>query len=151
KPNITTSPADRVNLANAALQQAIGELSTGAQFNDGYGVAGNLYSQMAEFDLATNQSTYEDTLEQYFLLAQENRANFSDELSYGYAAARAYAAYKNPTFLQYAIQSWWFGRSYTLSQDDISSGKNAGKNFSVSKICQDITMAGGTFWVRSKF
>ncbi|KAJ7438784.1 hypothetical protein B0H11DRAFT_2254290 [Mycena galericulata] len=35
--------------------------------------------------------------------------------AYGHAAARAYAAYKDPVFLDYAVQSWWYGRSYTLS------------------------------------
>jgi hypothetical protein len=33
------------------------------------GKSGALYSQMAEFDLATNQTKYADTLQQYFSLA----------------------------------------------------------------------------------
>ncbi|KAJ7468986.1 hypothetical protein FB451DRAFT_1255438 [Mycena latifolia] len=138
KPNITTSATERVSLADAALQLAITSLNSGAQFNgESYGIAGALYSQMAEFDLATNQTKYEKYLEQYFPLAQQTRANFSDELSYGYAAARAYAAYKNPTFLQYAIESWWFGRAWTLSQDDVSSGTFAEKEFPIENVCQE--------------
>ena len=64
-------------------------------------------------------------------------------------------------FLQYAIQSWSFGRSYTLSQ---TSTTLTGKNFTVEGTCNGgeseleissslvstlpiATMAGGTFWV----
>jgi hypothetical protein len=61
--------------------------------------------------------------------------------SYGRAAARAYVAYKNPIFLEYAIQSWWFGRSYTLSQDDVASGKIATKSFTVQPTCQNSACA----------
>jgi hypothetical protein len=56
--------------------------------------------------------------------------------SYGYAAARAYVAYKDRVFLQYAVESWWFGRTYTLSQADIDAGKIGVKNFSVPALCQ---------------
>ncbi|KAJ7117074.1 hypothetical protein C8R44DRAFT_627179, partial [Mycena epipterygia] len=147
-PNITTSLADRVSLASSAVEKAISMLGSDGQFDgEQYDAPGILYSQMAELDIATNQTKYQDSLEQYFPLAQNSRANFSDELGYGYAAVRAYAAYKNPVFLQYAVQSWWFGRTYTLSPDDIDAGKIAGKNFTVEQFCQGITMAGGTFFV----
>ncbi|KAK7053547.1 hypothetical protein R3P38DRAFT_3576479, partial [Favolaschia claudopus] len=62
--------------------------------------------------------------------------------TYGYAAVRAYLAYANSTFLQYAIQSWSFGRSYTLSQ---GVTEFTGKNFTVIGTCAGATMAGGTF------
>jgi hypothetical protein len=45
-----------------------------------YDVAGILYSQLAEFDLATGQRKYEDTLLKYFPLAEGTRTNFSDDL-----------------------------------------------------------------------
>ncbi|KAJ6473979.1 hypothetical protein C8R47DRAFT_1221239 [Mycena vitilis] len=147
KPNITTSRADCLALAGAAIGKAIGNLGTDGQFaGEDYIVAGNLYYQMAEFDVASNGTQYRDTLKQYFTLAaQNNHANFSDALSYGYAAARAYTAYKDPVFLQLAVESWWFGRSYTLSTADTGAGKIATKNFSVASNCQGATMVGGTF------
>ncbi|KAJ7277176.1 hypothetical protein C8J57DRAFT_1308700 [Mycena rebaudengoi] len=106
---------------------------------------------MAEFDLATHQTRYKETLEKFFPLAEGTRNNFSDQLinyglSYGRAAAKAYSAYGTQNFLDYAIKSWWFGRQYTLSQDNISSGKTDVKDFQLTKLCQGLTMAGGTFW-----
>ncbi|KAJ7479364.1 hypothetical protein B0H11DRAFT_1620857, partial [Mycena galericulata] len=66
--------------------------------------------------------------------------------AYGHAAARAYAAYKDPVFLDYAIQSWWFGRFYTLSSQEVSSGSSGAKSFPIEGNCQGTTMTGGTFW-----
>ncbi|KAJ7511575.1 hypothetical protein B0H11DRAFT_1700112, partial [Mycena galericulata] len=154
RPNITTSTVDRVSLAGTALDIAIGRLNAEGQFNgEGTGIAGYLYSQMAEFDIITNQTKYEKTLEQNLDFIQKTRANFSDPTySFGHAAARAYTAYKNPIFLQYAVQSWWFGRAYTLSESDVSAGEIATKNFSISGVCQTWnnipeTMVGGSFHV----
>jgi hypothetical protein len=59
-----------------------------------------------------------------------------DVRSFGHAAAKAYAAYKDPVFLQYAIESWWVGRRRTISQSDLSAGKIAGKNFTLAKVCE---------------
>ncbi|KAJ7824493.1 hypothetical protein B0H13DRAFT_1919098 [Mycena leptocephala] len=109
-----------------------------------YGVAGNFYSHLVDFDIVTNRAQYQDTLKQYFLLAQENRVNFSDPtlykynsdpttVPYGYAAARAYAAYKDPLFLAYAVDSWWFGRAQTIFTEDIESGALTVKNFSFAQ------------------
>jgi hypothetical protein len=47
---------------------------------EAYDVAGILYSQLAEFDLATGQRKYEDTLLKCFPLTEGIRANFSDNL-----------------------------------------------------------------------
>jgi hypothetical protein len=55
---------------------------------------------------------------------------------YGYAAARAYAAYKDPLFLAYAVDSWWFGRAQTIFTEDIESGALTVKNFSIAQVCQ---------------
>ncbi|KAJ7131249.1 hypothetical protein C8R44DRAFT_904276 [Mycena epipterygia] len=150
KPNITVSTADRINLAGAALDNAIDRLSADGQFDgEAWGITGNLFSQMAEFDIATNQTKYENMLLQYFDLVQKipGRVNFSDTYSFGHAAARAYTAYKNPTFLGFAVESWWDGRAHTLSENDISAGKIPGKNFSIAGGCENKTMVGGTFWV----
>ncbi|KAF7368651.1 Glycoside hydrolase family 76 protein [Mycena venus] len=192
---ISISVEERVRLAGAALDVAIEKLSADGLFDDeGYGITGNLYSQMVEFDIATNQTKYQNVLEQYFQLQETKRANFSDPYvshpfiqsqhlaliqvtidqlrrrimgceitapyaspiyslqtlfsrTYGHAAIKAYAAYKNSVFLQYAVESWWFGRSRTLSQSDVSAGKIAGKNFTITKNCQSATMVGGAFWV----
>ncbi|KAJ7310806.1 hypothetical protein DFH08DRAFT_1087998 [Mycena albidolilacea] len=162
---ISISTEERVRLAGAALDVAIDKLSADGLFDDeGYGITGNLYSQMVDFDIATNQTKYQNVLEQYFQLQETKRANFSDPyqtftqcqsyfyptnygLAFGHAAVKAYAAYKNSVFLQYAVESWWFGRSRTLSQSDVSAGNIAGKNFTITKNCQSATMVGGAFWV----
>ncbi|KAJ6560643.1 hypothetical protein DFH09DRAFT_1279584 [Mycena vulgaris] len=147
KPNITTSPTERVSIAGAAIDKAINSLGSDGQFTgEDYIIAGNFYYQMAEFDVVTSGTKYRDALQRYFPLAQSSRGNFTDPLSYGYAAARAYTAYKDPTFLQYAVESWWFGRTYTLSQANVDAGKSTVKNFNVPALCQGKTMAGGTFY-----
>ncbi|KAJ7488250.1 hypothetical protein FB451DRAFT_1226793, partial [Mycena latifolia] len=133
KSNIATSTADRISLVAAALDTAIDRLGADGQLDgEPWGTTGNLFSQMAEFDIATNQTKYENVLVQ----------------SFGHAAAKAYAAYKNPVFLPYAVESWWNGRARTLSDTDVSSGKISGKTFSVLKTCPNATATtvGGTFW-----
>ncbi|KAJ6489400.1 hypothetical protein DFH09DRAFT_1105426 [Mycena vulgaris] len=155
----TTSNAERVNIARAALDVAIAQLGTDGLLDaDEFGVTGILYSQMAEFDIATNHTNNYKTLKQYFGIVESARQNFTDSAeqlrrhpgdceiakhhpgrSYGYAAVKAYTAYKDPQFLQYAVQSWWVGRSRTISQSDLSAGKIAGKNFTLRKVCRDAT------------
>ncbi|KAJ7798538.1 hypothetical protein B0H14DRAFT_3492427 [Mycena olivaceomarginata] len=169
KPNVTQSLADLIDIASAALAKAIDGVSTINQF-DGqtYEYVATLYCEMAQFDMITNQTQYENILQQSFSRTQQTRPNFADEhvspeyffpflfiystvallqlnfgLTYGYAALQAYLAYQNSTFLQYAIQSWSFGRSLTLSQAGTTL---SGKNFTVLGSCNDATMAGGTFW-----
>ncbi|KAJ7351409.1 hypothetical protein DFH08DRAFT_1078428 [Mycena albidolilacea] len=150
KPNVTQSLADLVDIASAALTKAVDGVNTLNQF-DGmslpvsgqtYEFVATLYTEMAQFDMITNQTRYEDVLQQSFSRTQQTRPNFADEQSYGYAALQAYFAYHNSTFLQYAIQSWSFGRSYTLSQ----AGTVTGKNFTALGACNGTTMAGGTSW-----
>ncbi|KAJ7668926.1 hypothetical protein B0H17DRAFT_873198, partial [Mycena rosella] len=147
---LTTSRADRVSIAEAALEKTASLLDNStAQFpGESYGFAGIVYSQLAAFDLATNQTKYQDTLQNYFRLASEQQpVNFSGVLNYGFAAAMAYKTYKDPMFLEYARQSWWWGRLNTISQADLNTGIVPGKNFTVCATCQAITMAGGTFYV----
>ncbi|KAJ6596129.1 hypothetical protein DFH09DRAFT_973280 [Mycena vulgaris] len=67
--------------------------------------------------------------------------SINDGLNYGHAAAIAYKTYRNPLFLQFAIQSWWWGRLNTISQDGLLDARN----FDLSTTCQGISMAGGTF------
>jgi hypothetical protein len=56
---------------------------------------------------------------------------------YGYAAAHAYSAYKDPLFLTYAIDSWWFGRAHTIFPEDVAAGTIGVKDFSIAQDCQD--------------
>ncbi|KAJ7302406.1 hypothetical protein DFH08DRAFT_905201 [Mycena albidolilacea] len=173
KPDITASPAERINLAGAALAKAVNQLNPAPQFfrellslslSTRYnltsllsanatsgavaGCKGSFYGQMAEFDLITKQTMWEKSLKTYFQVAQSAHVNFSTTKTYGRAAALAYAAYKDQTFLDYAMQSWWFGRAYTLSQDDVSAGRISTKNLSsLQEVCQNQTMVGGTFWL----
>ncbi|KAJ7023751.1 hypothetical protein C8F04DRAFT_177188, partial [Mycena alexandri] len=70
-------------------------------------------------------------------------------LAYGHAAATAYSAYNDSVFLNYSIQSWWFGRAYTLvlsSENKVVVGNTSVKNAPVIQVCQDIPMNGGTFY-----
>ncbi|KAJ6580480.1 hypothetical protein DFH09DRAFT_1360556 [Mycena vulgaris] len=152
KSNITTLRAERVRLASAALDTALDRLDADGLFPaDPFGITGNLYSQLALSDLATNQTKYESALDQYFKIVVTTAANFSntltgDGLAFGHAAAKAYAAYKNSSFLEYAIQSLWRGRKFTVSTEDIAAGKFTGKNFTLTKSCQNVTMVGGTWY-----
>ncbi|KAJ7074694.1 hypothetical protein C8F01DRAFT_1101500 [Mycena amicta] len=160
QPNITTSVADRISIAKGAIDEAISQIDTSTgQFPDAgdtYGSAGALFSQLAEFDLATNQSAYQDTLLNFWPAAQTTvnaltgvvnltGALINDGLNYGHAAAMAYKVYKNPTFLQYAEQSWWVGNAYTISAAELKNGSTSVKNYTLSQACAGITMAGGTF------
>ncbi|KAF7368573.1 Glycoside hydrolase family 76 protein [Mycena venus] len=141
KSNITTSRAERVRLASAALDISLNRLGGDGQFpDDPFAATGNLYSQLALFDLATNQTNFVSNA----VIQGFDRTG--ESLTFGHAAAKAYIAYKKPIFLQYAIQSWWNGRKWTLSVQDIAAGKFAGKSFPLTKACQNASMVGGT-WV----
>ncbi|KAF7341000.1 Glycoside hydrolase family 76 protein [Mycena sanguinolenta] len=164
--NITASRGDRISLAQAAIQEAISQLNPStAQYADpadNYRLAGHIFSQLAEFDSATNQTQFAQDLQQFFNLSQNTLeslgiTNFTgptyvflitfidNGLSYGHAAAIAYTTYNNPVFLQYAVQAWWAARNYTLYPDNIDAGTFPAKNFPLSASCAGISMAGGTF------
>ncbi|KAJ7290658.1 hypothetical protein C8J57DRAFT_1705921 [Mycena rebaudengoi] len=146
KPGIFSSSADRIKLASDALEEAtvpLNSLLSGEPLD--FQVLGRLYEQMAEFDLITNQTRYRDFIEEKLRLTLSAHADFSDDEAYGHASIKAYAAYKTKTFLDFAVQSWKYSRQYTLSQSDISSGQTHVKAFPLSKVCDEATMAGGTF------
>ncbi|KAJ6489088.1 hypothetical protein C8R45DRAFT_1143600 [Mycena sanguinolenta] len=149
KPNITTSLADRVSIAQAALDRAISGISPDNQYDGApWGITGLLFSQLADFDRITNQTMYHNKVTQLFATAAGvgGRTNFSAELSYGYGGARAYTAYKDQNLLDYATQAWWFGRTYTLTAAQAASGVSPVKSFAIQPNCQGISMEGGTFW-----
>ncbi|KAJ6578275.1 hypothetical protein B0H19DRAFT_932063, partial [Mycena capillaripes] len=161
RPNITISLEDRINIAGAGIETVISKLGPDAQFDGKHcpsrsllqideteafrAYAGQLYFQMAEFHIASNQTKYKDILKEYFLKAPQRSSNFADVFAYGHAGAITYIAYKDQVFLDYAIQSWWFGHTYTLTPQQVAAGKTDIKNFTIISQCQNITMAGGTF------
>jgi len=101
KPNITTSRNDTISIADLAIEKALTLLNPSTAQFDGkqlcllpfsnplhwgytldepYDIAGHLYSQMAEFDIITNQTKYKTLLKTYFHTVQVNRPFFGDQL-----------------------------------------------------------------------
>ncbi|ESK83076.1 glycoside hydrolase family 76 protein [Moniliophthora roreri MCA 2997] len=180
KPDITTSPEERIAIAKDAIETTISIMVDGngqLRFEDGnYGAVGRFFSEMAEFDMVTNQTIYKDQLLKFFAQAETFRPGFMQGkccqflfvlsvhslmamtgditleqmnwgLAHSIAATHAYTAYSDRKFLDWAELAWSGGRSYTLSEDELQSGKVFGKNVTVRPICGDLTMVGGTFWI----
>ncbi|KAJ6452029.1 hypothetical protein C8R47DRAFT_289586 [Mycena vitilis] len=163
KPDVALTVAERVSLADAALQRSVSGMSTTTEF------LATVYYQMADFDALANRTTYIDVLPGHIsdsTKSQEKTVKpevrqslthgyrlpdtwmliqISDWISVGNAAIRAYTAYKNPVFLELANESWSFARTYTPSETDVASGAIVVKDFALQKTCQGNTMAGGTF------
>ncbi|KAL0571088.1 hypothetical protein V5O48_010870 [Marasmius crinis-equi] len=68
---------------------------------------------------------------------------FSSEL--GHAAIRAYAAYKDPEFVQLAKDWWNWTWSWTVSDAAARSKTALGKNFLLPSSCSNYPIVGGTF------
>ncbi|KAK0229429.1 hypothetical protein EDD85DRAFT_793909 [Armillaria nabsnona] len=132
--NNTLSRHDRISITRKGEVQ----LNSGKE--------GRLYAQMAEFDRLTNQTKYKDMLMQYLASAELVQSDFLDELNYGYAAARAYAAYRDPYFLNLAVTSCTSARRYTISVQQAASGTMDIKQLTLAISCQGATLAGGTYW-----
>ncbi|KAF9067516.1 hypothetical protein BDP27DRAFT_1449041 [Rhodocollybia butyracea] len=60
---------------------------------------------------------------------------------------RAYRVYRDPAMLELATEVWEYGRSYTISPEDVAAGSIATKSFKLTNACYSTTLAGGTFWV----
>ncbi|KAF9254671.1 hypothetical protein L218DRAFT_848022, partial [Marasmius fiardii PR-910] len=84
-----------------------------------------MYSQMAEFDNIAHTTSYRD-----LLTTQLPRASTETVLKvnlwisfrlYGYAASKAYVAYKDDQFLALAQQFWEFARGYWISDEDVEA------------------------------
>ncbi|KAK0482975.1 hypothetical protein EDD18DRAFT_1294026 [Armillaria luteobubalina] len=150
-PNITSSKDERIAIASAALEKADSRLQSNGQFNDsGHDTFARLYGQMAEFDRLTNQTRYKQSLKQCFALEVAVSPLFMSslqnyELNYGYAAARAYAAYQDLYFLDLAVTAWTTAKQATISKEQAASGSVDGKQFNLSLSCQGATLAGGTY------
>ncbi|KAJ7577865.1 hypothetical protein C8J56DRAFT_1031209 [Mycena floridula] len=143
KPEIVTSLADRIILAKAAIDQAVSMLNPNQAA--GVGQQGTIYWQMADFDRVTKQTYYKVKLKTLFSATAASNPGFKDDYGYGYAAALAYSVYKDPDFLSWARDIWEFGRTFTLSEGEVASGKIATKDFPLQSQCTGHTMAGGTF------
>ncbi|KIK54172.1 hypothetical protein GYMLUDRAFT_177781, partial [Collybiopsis luxurians FD-317 M1] len=142
KPNITNSLSDRVQIAAAAIGKAMSMFNTSAGlFSDptiSFGTSGDFYSQLAEFDLATNDTTYQNIVQSYFPLAEAARPGLSDEFSNGYAAIRAYKIYNNSIYLAYAEECWNSNEAYALSDSDVSGGTISTKIFPYSHLVKAV-------------
>ncbi|KAK0476947.1 hypothetical protein IW261DRAFT_1635377 [Armillaria novae-zelandiae] len=146
-PNITSSRDDRISIASAAIDEAVSMLQPDGQFKDStFDIPGRLYAQMAEFDRLTNQTTYKQTLKQYFVLAESISPEFSTTYNYGYAAARAYAAYRDPDFIALAVTSWTTARQCTISKEQAVSGIIHCKKSKIAPSCQGTLLTGGTYF-----
>ncbi|KAK7030969.1 hypothetical protein VNI00_013917 [Paramarasmius palmivorus] len=109
---------------------------------------------MAEFDAATNQTSYKDRLLEYFAQAEALHLNFLHgnvsrlnwALAHGIAAAHAYKVYSDSAFLTYAEKAWKSGTDFTLNEENLQSGTIPFKNVTIKATCGALPMAGGTFW-----
>ncbi|KAJ8089632.1 hypothetical protein PM082_014890 [Marasmius tenuissimus] len=151
KPSFTTPLNERVDLAQAALELSVANLTSDGQFQapQFYFQSGLLYSQMAEFDLVSNQSRYKDKLS-LFLEAREREREgtnpfLRDGLVYGFAAARSYLAYKDPKYLSYAVNWWSWAQKWTISEANVASGTFEGKDFTLQTECDGKSIVGGAF------
>lgn len=91
---MTASLSDRIHIANAGIELARSQLGAIPQFagsppsllrcssyasaGSGYLDAAKFYGVMAEYDIATNGTQYEDDLEQLFAQALSGHTNFSN-------------------------------------------------------------------------
>ncbi|KAG7100243.1 hypothetical protein E1B28_002017 [Marasmius oreades] len=91
-----------------------------------------LYSQMAELDIITRNTSYRELLQDQL---PRSAAELLDYLVHGYAATKAYIAYRDDHFLTLAQQLWEVGRAYCISDEDIEAKKNAKKTSSLRTEC----------------
>ncbi|KAK7041616.1 hypothetical protein VNI00_009206 [Paramarasmius palmivorus] len=145
KPGITVLPEERKGLANAALENVIGDMQ---------GTLG-VQAAISEMDYLSNQTLNKALAGDFFsryptvdVLARTLKVNYSayDALLFGYASIQAYIVYLDPQHLTAARDSWNLARNYTLLEDDITSGtRNLTLNYDhLQESCQGNTMAGGT-------
>ncbi|KAL0568934.1 hypothetical protein V5O48_013033 [Marasmius crinis-equi] len=138
-----------------------------------YGTMGNFFYQMAQLDMFTNQTTYKTLLSDFFPQAMQFYSGFMEGqycslsriylsaisaahvytllgqmnlgLAHSIAAVEAYAAYKDPSFLEWAIIAWGGGESNTLTEDSLRNGRISRNNITIKPTCSNLPMSGGTF------
>ncbi|KAK1233833.1 hypothetical protein PQX77_002999 [Marasmius sp. AFHP31] len=120
------------------------------KFSDDYWPYGELLVLIADFDIFTNQTRYKQIAQQRFLPALQRTT--PNDNHYGYAAIRAYLAYRDEAFLDIAKDYWASNRSLTLSDADVQSKSSSAKskiNSTMSLACSksdsEYTLAGATF------
>ncbi|EEB90683.1 hypothetical protein MPER_11076, partial [Moniliophthora perniciosa FA553] len=122
KPAITIPRSESIQRSAAAIDvyratiPAPGE----SESNTLHSIA-QMCIEMADFDLLTNQEKYKQVLKSYIPATERTRPGFAFKIvrggiNFGNAAARAYEAYKDEDFLDYAVKAWNSGRNYTLGR-----------------------------------
>ncbi|KAJ7213702.1 hypothetical protein C8J57DRAFT_1483347 [Mycena rebaudengoi] len=135
-----------------AVQLASPDWRASVQFD----IPPKLFFHMAEFDLATGQTKYRDTLQKNLQTIIDAHSNFMDDRSvlrpsiglwirvdvcsffslsaayYGRAAIKAYAVSKQQIFLDFALSSWFHGAMYTISEQDLAKGTSPVKAYPLS-------------------
>ncbi|KAK1230266.1 hypothetical protein PQX77_006641 [Marasmius sp. AFHP31] len=156
-PIVKSSREERINRTTQAIEAFIASdnffNSTQPPSNliDTYWPYGAFLATISDFDILTNQTRYKKIAQQRLLPAlQKTTPNISQ---YGYAATRAYLAYRDEAFLDIAEDYWSSNRTLTLSDEDVQSRSSPAKskiNSSVSLSCSEpgneYTLAGGTFY-----
>ncbi|ESK84833.1 glycoside hydrolase family 76 protein [Moniliophthora roreri MCA 2997] len=161
KPAITISQRERIQKAEAAIDQYLSTLPAAPESNRGRrsltsSPLGNLLSlsqfciEMADFDSLTGQERYKQALKSYISATERLVPGFASDfirggIAFGNAAARAYEIYGDDILLDYAVEAWNWGRRFTVSEENISVGTIPVKNFPLQKNCGTASMAGGTF------
>ncbi|KAK1231939.1 hypothetical protein PQX77_004932 [Marasmius sp. AFHP31] len=166
--SITIPLSARTTLARDALETVMKSFnkSSGQLYGDNYQYTGVLYAQMIELDLFTDESQFQEALSTYFPLAEALKPAFLHRnlispilrrtltkpryqlnygVMYGLAALRAYATYKDKTYIGYAETAWSSLREYTLSDSDVQTGKSAVKSITYPSGCGGASLAGGSF------
>ncbi|KAF9255996.1 hypothetical protein L218DRAFT_1007920 [Marasmius fiardii PR-910] len=147
-PNLTIGHLyeERVSVANAAINIAMNGALTDPNgalvFHDIFQKTPTFYSQMADFDILTNNKTHYHLLQAQLPLAIADAASsprvaIVDYLVYGYAATKAYIAYQDNNFLSIAQQNWNLGRTYYISEENIASNKIETKASSIRTECNE--------------
>ncbi|KAF7311211.1 Glycoside hydrolase family 76 protein [Mycena kentingensis (nom. inval.)] len=168
-PNLSASLSDRIQLAEAGIEVAKSELSSGRFISEDPAHTPEFYAVMAEFDLATNGTKYRADLLSYVNFTQTTFPDFSDKLTsvctlllfsnhkltparkqgfnykallYGYAAIQAYRAYSDTAFLDYAVEAWNRGNNFTLS---VAATDFPPKVVTLKTECDGSNVVGATF------
>ncbi|ESK83500.1 glycoside hydrolase family 76 protein [Moniliophthora roreri MCA 2997] len=148
KTTVNSTRQQRIDIASAAL-----DMVWDRGFGAGDDVA-SFYSQLAEFDIMANQTKYEARVNSYFLNGppcDKDQVALHIIPCYnmnGYAATRAYAAYKNEQVLDYAVRAWEFEKNYTLLDSELVpppfQNSDVEEAFNTRNQCEDrVSLAGG--------
>ncbi|KAL0569264.1 hypothetical protein V5O48_012707 [Marasmius crinis-equi] len=151
KPTIEASREERANISAAAIDMFIKSddfFNFPVPLPDDSWPYGAFLAEMADFDIFTGQTRYKEIAQKHYLPAF--RTLIPRTSTYGYAATRAYVAYKDEEFLDIAQDYWNATRSLTLSEPETSSGRSLAKpSLRISKTCSKpggvVSLAGGTF------